>query len=153
MFFCCFAMQKLISEFCCFALFFDLFIYIVFWVCLLWIWYDFSSVLIDKISNNVDKLMHGKVAQHASVRRKRVGSSHSAIDTTSFNVETSSSGVHVSPTSSSRRYDSPHVVPNAPEVQHVVVVPDVYPGCPFDNSLLCLYANHIARHVWVGEIK
>lgn len=58
------------------------------------------------MSNNQERLRHGRVTQHASVQREKTRPSRSN-NVTFSNARALSSGVHVSPSSSSRRHDSP----------------------------------------------
>lgn len=64
--------------------------------------------------------------------------------------------------SSSRRHVSPVVALEAPQVHvnaFVVnvyvhdVVSEAFGEGSYDTSLMSLYINHTARHVWDGEVK
>lgn len=72
-------------------------------------------------------------------------------------MEASTSEVHVSLASSSLRQvslvaalEAPpiHIDPPAIDVTVLDVVPEVFGRVPYDMSVLPLYANHVARHVW-----
>lgn len=80
------------------------------------------------------------------------------VDTSSFDVERSTSRVQVSMVSFSPRKVSPAAASKAPPIQVVVLVVDVaipeeFGGGPFNTSLLPLYVNHAARHVWDKKVK
>lgn len=53
----------------------------------------------------------------------------------------------MSPTLSFRRSESATTASDVPEVQPIVFVPDVFLRDLFDTSLLCMYADHVTRHV------
>lgn len=106
------------------------------------------------MSENVDILSHSRVAQHTFVQKEKARPSRPAVGATSFYVETSSSRVNMSSTSSSQRHKSLVISTDAPEVQPAIFfVPDAYSGDPSDILLLCLYAGHVFRQVWDGKVK
>lgn len=58
------------------------------------------------MTDNQDRLMHGRVSQHAFVCRERARPSRPLVGATLFDKETPTSKVHVSPTLSFRRHVS-----------------------------------------------
>ncbi|CAJ2645397.1 unnamed protein product [Trifolium pratense] len=50
------------------------------------------------------------------------------------------------------RRQAEELVPEVPPVVQPVVQPVVWPGGPIDTSLLTRYHEHVARHVWFGEV-
>src|SRR4051812_14887692 len=97
--------------------------------------------------DNVDTIRHGRVTQHADVRRERFRPNRPAVGAVLFDVKVSSSSVRESLTSSSRRHEFYAASLNGLEIQLDVAVHDVYLGGPSDTSLLCLYVDHATRHV------
>lgn len=84
------------------------------------------------------------MTQHASVYRQKSIPSQPTIGETSFDVDASSSQVHVSPASSFWT----NVSPDALDVN----VPDGFSEGPLDISLLPMYPDHVVRHVWEEEV-
>ncbi|XP_058745624.1 uncharacterized protein LOC131618414 [Vicia villosa] len=128
------------------------------------------------IDDRQDRLRHDKVAQHASVRRERSQASHASIGSNSFVTsspliaEASTSKASTSrestyrahaslATSSCRRQVLPtnaQETPEAPQEASEASTPEVlqgFGGGPSDLSLLPLYPDHTAIHVWDGEVN
>lgn len=110
------------------------------------------GLIIGIMGDNQDKLRDDRVAQHASVCREKARSSQAAVSFILVNAKVSTSMAHASPTSSScRRHVSTPDSPEAPLVH--VKAPEGFGGGTFNLSLMPLYPDHAARHVWDGEVK
>lgn len=102
------------------------------------------------MSNNINKLRHGRVVLHASIQIERARAICLVVCATSFYIEAPSCEVHPSSSSSSRRHESPAATHNIPQAQPIIVVLDVYLEDPSSTSL---YVDHVARHIWYEDVK
>lgn len=114
----------------------------------------YACLIIDKIHDNQERSRHGRVSQCVSICKEKARPLGPTIWETSLVGEGLSSQVHGSPTLSFRIHVSAAFVETHPSLEVFVAldVPKGFPRGPSNLSLLLMYLNHTARHIWDGEV-
>lgn len=107
------------------------------------------------MGENPKKFRYDRVAQHASFYKESAKPSRPLVSATSFNLEALTSGVHVSPTSSSRRnisLASPATPSPEANKRNLMLLPLlIVPEGSYDTFLLHLYVDHVASYLWEAK--
>lgn len=103
--------------------------------------------------DNQERLKHGRMAKHTFIWREKDRTPLPEIGATSLDTDTSSFRVHVSPSLSSQRHESPIIAHDTLEVQPATMIPNVFLGAPLDTLPIYMCAYYASTHMCYGEVK